>query len=531
MSPVAVLRTERDVYANLLHDTRGLRREQAATREAWFGSLAQDRKAETLFELEMLLKGIACFGNARNHPGPPGDKSTLTHDFHEELLILRDAFAQVVTLTRALLGERERARTLSRYPETPLPEDAARRRLLQDHLTQDTPEDSLLALRNSFGHFVDVADGLQRSGRISSRVYAALHEIVVREIGRNVYFNPLMALEFRPEFDRIRNPEVLEVLDAIESASAHRVVALAFLTLFRGLRYLGLIENDAVEGIAARRAYVILAAFRSDLRALTQYLRRRSADVIADGLEKEILDIPASEISMQFTRVAESTRALLRVRSTLENLGTTLRIEIKKVFELDLPPPGAGVAAHELGPRLVTATNDLRGSLHRAIHALCDAIRPGQPLPELGADAAARRAASDRLRREVWMFKQVVRAFIAKADAARLEYTEGAHDRWAGEASSQFVRDFVAHFRAIGYQLAHSHHYERLDPLVAGLARLGDVDFLDPVRLDEVVDECQVFLDFLTGLFDHISRRTELADLPFDRQAATETLKIYLGRS
>src|SRR5436190_1357222 len=59
-----------DAYAELLRNTRGLRREQAQQREGWFAQVAVDRKDELLFELEILLKGLACFANPRNHPGP-----------------------------------------------------------------------------------------------------------------------------------------------------------------------------------------------------------------------------------------------------------------------------------------------------------------------------------------------------------------------------------------------------------------------------------------------------------------------------
>ncbi len=41
----------RNAYAELLRDTRGLRREQQQAREAWFARLAADKKDETLFEL------------------------------------------------------------------------------------------------------------------------------------------------------------------------------------------------------------------------------------------------------------------------------------------------------------------------------------------------------------------------------------------------------------------------------------------------------------------------------------------------
>src|SRR5262245_12400559 len=115
MPPIAVIRPERDVYANLLRDTRGLRREQANARDGWFAGMPWERKEETRFELEMVLKGIACFGNPRNHPGPPSAKSTVAQDYHEELRIQRDSFQRVIALTKQLLGDKERAYTFSRY--------------------------------------------------------------------------------------------------------------------------------------------------------------------------------------------------------------------------------------------------------------------------------------------------------------------------------------------------------------------------------------------------------------------------------
>jgi len=52
---------------------------------------------------------------------------------------------------------------------------------------------------------------------------------------------------------------------------------------------------------------------------------------------------------------------------------------------------------------------------------------------------------------------------------------------------------------------------------------------LDPVRLDVAVEEAERFRDFLTELFEAIGRRDELTSVPFDRRAAAEALKLYLG--
>lgn len=530
MPPIAVIRSERDVYANLLRDTRGLRRDQATARDVWFASMPWERKEETLFELEMLLKGIACFGNPRNHPGTPAAKSAVAQDFHEELRILRDASQRVITLIKQLLGDKERAYTFTRYLESVLPEDSARGRLIQEQLAQDTPEEALFVLRNAFGHFLDLSDGLGRLGRVSNRLYFAMHGVMVREVGRNAFFNPLMALEFRPELDRIRSGEVLEALHSVESETAHRVLALTFLALFRALRYVSLIDSYASEPASTRRAYIILAVLRSDLRALTRYLGRRAGDAMADGLERELLATHADEIGIRFAHLAEVARSLTRARATLEHLANGLRVEVKKIFEHDLPSPQAEVTAQELAPQLVVAAAELRASLQNAIRALCAELRPGAPLPDLAADLASHRAASDRLRREIWMFQQILRAFLAKADAAASAGSSHGHDRWASSGGFQFVRDFLGHFRAIGYQLVRSHDYERLDPFLASLERLRDVDLLEPERMAEAVEECRAFAVFLGELFERVNERAELADVPFDRAAAAETLKIHLGR-
>src|ERR1700759_954656 len=120
----------RNAYADLLRDTPGLRREQQPASEAWFARRAAEGKYETRFELEILLKGVACFANPRNHPGSGRRATIVSYDFREHLAEARDAMSRIVQLARNMLGERDRAFVFQRYLETVLPEDAARTRLL-----------------------------------------------------------------------------------------------------------------------------------------------------------------------------------------------------------------------------------------------------------------------------------------------------------------------------------------------------------------------------------------------------------------
>ena len=61
----------RDYYTEFIEGSRWLKKEQADARTAWFEDLSWEHKETTLFRFEMLLKGLVCFGNPANHPGPP----------------------------------------------------------------------------------------------------------------------------------------------------------------------------------------------------------------------------------------------------------------------------------------------------------------------------------------------------------------------------------------------------------------------------------------------------------------------------
>jgi hypothetical protein len=141
-------------------------------------------------------------------------------------------------------------------------------------------------------------------------------------------------------------------------------------------------------------------------------------------------------------------------------------------------------------------------------------------------DRAAQRVLSERLRRDVWMFAQIVRAFALKARSVDASEQE----RWAGSAPLGFVREFMSYFRAMGYPLLRAGDYPHVDAFLAAMTNLRDADLLDPVGLARAVAEAERFHDFLPGLFDAISGRDELAGINFDRRAAAEALKLYLGK-
>ena len=516
----------RNAYADLLRDTRGLRREQHLAREAWLAGLAADKKEDGLFELEILLKGLACFANPRNHPGP-GRRTTVSHDFREHLAHARDGMQRAVQLSRTMLGHRDRAFVFHRYLETMLPEDTARTRLLAASMGQETPEASLSVLRHGLTNLLEVGAGLLRLQRIPFRLFYAHVSTAIREVAQSAYFNPLRALEFRPEFDRIGSVQVLELIQRVPGEEAHRLVALTFLALFRMLRYLRLLDSIAVDPAERRtagRAWLVLAVLRSDARALSSYLQQRAGDLLAGSFERDLLRVPASEIAARHDELVGEAHRLTAIKGALTGISANLRLELRRTFEHDLPTIDASVPEAELRARLRQVTANLRPALQNAVLFFAKSLGARLEEGRVFDDQAVRRTTSDRLRRDVWCFAQILRAFAIKA-----RHAEAPEDGWSGAASLAFVREFLAYFRAMGYPLLRVGDYPRFEGFMDAMNSLEETDLVDPPRLEASIREVEAFHAFLNELFEQISRRDELAGVPFDKPGAARALKLYLG--
>ncbi len=523
------LAPDQDAYADLLRDTRGLRREQSQAREAWFSRLPTELKEDLLFELEITLKGLACFANPRNHPGPPRRTPVVAQDYREQLVLAREAITRIAQLCRQLLHERDRSFVFQRYLETVLPDDSARTRLVREAMTQDTPEESLFVLRHAMTNILEVASGVARLPRVPFRLFYSVLAVAQREVAQSAFFNPLSALEFRPEFDRIANPQVLELMRSVPGEQARRLVALTFLSLFRMLRYLTLLENLAGRPPDGTRrtvgtAYFVLSVLRSDARALTGYLRKRAGPLLAESYERDLFRVQAHQLLDRYENLLAEGHRLLSLKATFEGLSANLRLELRRVFEHDLPPPEVPATAEQVRASIRAAVANLKPALQNVVLFLGKAM--GARLDEQGVfdDRAAKRLLSERLRRDVWMFAQIVRAFAHKARAVT-----GREQGWGGASPLQFVREFLTYFKAMGYPLLRAADYPRFDAFLKAILELDETDLLDAARLELAIQECERFHEFLVNLFAQLGNRDELSQVPFDRRGAAESLKLYLG--
>ncbi len=513
-------------YAELLRDSRGLRRDQYEARDVWYSKLAAEQKEESLFELEILLKGLACFANPRNHPGGGKRQTVVGHDFRTQLEHASEGMARIVQLARLMLGERDRAVVFQRYLETVLPEDNSRTKHMYAAMTPESPEESLFVLRQSLTNLIEVGSALSKSARTTYRVFFAHLSTTVREISSSAFFNPLSALEFRPEFDRIGSSAVLDLIHGVRGEHAHRLVALTFLSLFRMLRCVRLLDAIALDHADKRvagRSYLVFAVLRSDARALSSYLRRRAGELLAKDFEYEVMRVGVSEIDEAEARLHADGRRFAQVKEALLSVASTLRLEMRRVFDQDLPPAHDQLPAADMRVRIQQATASLRPALQLAVLFLGRALDGSFDEAQVFEEPGARREMRLRMRLGAWMFAQISRAFASKA-----RHADPLHDTWSAPEQYGFVGDFLGYYRALGHPFLVLGGYERTEQLVASLAALRDTDLIDTARLDIAARECEELFGFSMQLFDGLSQQ-ELSGVPFDRAAAARLLKRYLG--
>ncbi|MBI5517426.1 MAG: hypothetical protein HY909_26890 [Deltaproteobacteria bacterium] len=516
-------RRVRDPYADLLRDTRGLRRDQAAAREAWFTALSLDRKEDALFELEMLLKGLVAWGNPRNHPGPVPKIPVAARDFHPHLRVLQATVARAVAVSSALLTAPRKV-GYARY--LPLAFSEEPRADIAREPLPDTPEDALASLRQALDVSAELLSGLAFADRLPYRLFYAAVVVLQREITRNAYFNPIAALEFRPEFDRIRVAEVLEALHSVEGEAAHRLCSLAYLGCFRLLRMVQLVAATVADSGGTWRALSLLSAVRSDARALVGVLLRRAGPMLADGLERELMRVPAGDLRVRFDALTRETERLSRLRASLVAVGAAVRAEVRRSLELQVPPCEAVASGADLATAALASASRLRDALQACVVQLTWALRGSADAERIFGDRQARRAASERVRQGAWMFALVTRAFVDKARTA----TGKVNDGWHNPSATDFVQNFVDYFRVLGQPLALETDYGPRDRLMHTLEALREADYIEPERLRTTVEVCEAYRAHLLEVCEAYGRREELRERPLDRRAAAESLRMYLGR-
>ena len=469
-----------DFFFELMRDSQRVRAVYLAERERWIRSLEISGREEILFELEMLLRGIDRFFNLRNLFGeiqPPQDR-----DWREELKATRDAVHRSVHLSRKLIAQRQEQALLFRsFVEGSLADDRARSKLGSELREQRTPEESLFLLRSGLVAHQGILDHLLRLDGAPQTLFLDVGRALQHELFVSRYFCPPTALEFRAEYDRVSSVRLLEALRAMTDEKRRKAFALALLAAFRSLRSLRYVPPPPTPH--TRRVLVILALVRSEMHALIGYL------------ESDLPRLCATPEGVG--TAAQAGRAAAQpIREVLECVPPILAVALTDRSQLD-----------EQRDNLVAATKE-------AIGAIAKALDPSLGKNELFEDEGARTEQSERLRRDLWVFRELCVHTARALDVSTADLS-----------SAEALRRYATEFRDVGYQLLrHSDRelFDRfLDLLEGWSGRRGESTV---IRLQRLRDDCRRFAEILDRALEMVGKRAELQKHPIDEATYQQTL-------
>lgn len=474
----------RDFFFEVMKDSQRLRAGYLADRERWLRELALDGREEILFEFEMLMRGLERYFNVHNLP-LDGRQNLMGRDFRGELRAVRDAVGRTVHLTQFLLDPpSDRNLVFRKYLESQIVDDRARGELLEQQLTQETPQESLFLIRSGMTALRGVMDGLLRLPQVSYQLFSDLGQVLVREIALNKYFRPFRPLEFRSEYDRIKSVHILEILGRMQAQGEplRKSISLAFLALFRLLHYLRYIPTTP--GEPARRGYLVMSLVSSEATALASYLER--------GLQRELVAQPAA--------AAVAGRMAVEIR---KEVGKVLRKHLASAAPGDAEP-------------IAKAREALDSLFKQWVASLAQAFEPELQGRELFDDYVSRREQAKRLRADLWCFREVCHR--AEQRAAKGEPDEM-------ERAVKELRRFLAYFRDVSYQLLRYADYEPFDGFISIVGELDTGKAKQPRLRRQLRDDLRSFGDVLNKIFGAVSKREELSGSPFDQKEGRKILK------
>ena len=311
-------------------------------------------------------------------------------------------------------------------------------------------------------------------------MFASSCDLFLRDLARNAFFRPPEPLEFSNIAELMSAERLAEGLDASKRDAARTSHIVAFLALLRCHRFLGIADAQMAELDGIYQAHVIVAGVRRELRMLMRFLVVQGADTLADELELRLSALDEQHVEDPLPSLDGERELALRAE------------------------------------RLRNGLRDTRRTVKAAAKRLRDLSRPEPEEPIARASAHVRKD----LRQDIWAFRFILRAFLAKAAAVSVR-SSGALET----SELAFVGEFARHFRAFGPRLAKGTGYTHRGPLTKAVSALSRREALDAEALTWASDECERF-------FQHLERALEkeagAADGTFDKVEAAETLRDYL---
>lgn len=379
-----------------------------------------------------------------------------------------------------------------------------------------SPESSLLSLERSITDALRVSERLLSLPTVDAVSFAASADLFLRDLEHNRYFHPPEPLEFSNVSDLVSAQSVAPELAAWQSESAKTTLLVSFLTLLRTHRFLGIADRQILLGEDLHRAHIVIAAVRRELEVWTRFVLVQGVETFADELEARLLSVDADYIHESRAEISGASRELQGLREMVE--AAAAGVHAKACDALDHPLSEAEAVGSQslVAERMRNGIGDVRAALKEAARLL---HRIGNPSQIERAKRVSEQVPKD-LHQDIWGFRFILRAFIAKASVAAT-----AADDWLDLEALEFVPEFVRHFRLFGPRLIRATDYADREALIGAMSLLSRHETIDARALGAAMRECEAFAEHLDAMLERMPRSPLT---PFDKHAAANGLRSYL---
>jgi hypothetical protein len=447
--------------------------------ENWVANSKKEHK-EIFSELDVLLKALDRFFYVENLPI---SKEDLTNrNFHDELTVVRDVIFRILGILEVVIPEsKKNAYWFQKFAESKFLTNHARDLFKEELYKQDTPEKGLYLLYDLFINLKGIVTDLLKTGKISYLGYTNIGQLISKEIRENSFLNPFRK-DINPEFDKIENHEISEIVRNIKDKEVKKYISVLYLYLFRFLRYLSHIDITSQYSVSLNSSLLILILLRSEINMFHSYIKK-SKDMIKDKEFKMLLN----SISYQFSM--ETKRVYLQ--------------ELKEIMRKKAPQHFRG--------KIENSQGILKNLTEQSIVQLAQFFKPDVQGENIFKSFTTRFWQSLKLREDIFVLHRFLTLFEENASASE-------------ERDNVFksVKNFMLYFESFTFKLLRYDDYDEFASFFNEVFSFKESDF------NKILEKIRNFNIFLETTLRHISNRAELRDKPMDINRVEELVNQYL---
>jgi hypothetical protein len=447
--------------------------------ENWV-SFSKNLHNDLFSELEVLLKALDRFFYIENLPMT---QDNLTNrNFYEELTVVRDVIFRVLGILEVVIPENKKnAYWFQKFAETKFLTLYSRDAYKKELYKQDTPEKGLYLLYDLFINLKGIITDLLKTGKISYIGYGNIGQLISKEIRGNNYFNPFRH-DINPEFDRIENRAISQIVKSIPSTEIKKFFSVIYLYLFRFLRYLNHIDITSQYSVSLNSSLVILILLRTEINSFQNYIKK-----ILDTIEDEGLKMLLTSISYQFSM--ETRRVYLQ--------------ELREIVRKKAPQHFRG--------KIENSQGILKNMTEQTIVQLAQFYKENIQGEDIFDSFTTKLEQSMKLREDIY----VLHKFLTL-----IEEQTVSPDHKSDIFKS--LKNFMFYFESFTFKLLRYDDYDEFASFFHDLFSLKQFDFY------KIQDKIHNFNVFLETTIRHLSNRAEFMGKPLNIERTEKLFQQYL---